>query len=44
MKGKMQKQDYDTPRLELISFYAGDVIATSTPQWGDEVPKNGWAD
>ena len=44
MKGKMQKQGYDTPRLELVSFYAEDVIATSNPTWGDDVSNSGWTD
>ena len=42
MKGKMQKQGYDTPRLELISFYAEDVIATSSPEWESDVNDSGW--
>ena len=42
MKGKMQEQGYDTPRLELISFCAEDVIATSTPEWGSDVNDSGW--
>ena len=44
MKGKMQKQGYDTPRLELISYSAEDVIATSNPEWGSDVPTSGWTD
>ena len=44
MKGKMQKRDYDTPRIELISFLSCDVIATSDPEFGDGVADSGWTD
>lgn len=34
---------FETPKIELEKFEVADVIATSTPEFGEEENGGGWA-